>query len=402
MALYASRPSAYGFLMNEAVPGWLPALSADLALAGDLGITWLDAEGRRQLHHGAESVLAGGGRDQRWVQRGHERLERSIPLALGPARHQRLSRAEAHTALFFDPARPEHVSLSLSAAMSPLTWAEAPATAAGLRGLFARCFVAEAQPRARLPGRLRALVNFGDVTREDLEEGIAGGHAMIDDTSWYSTHDDDPWEGVGDLGALQLTVRLRDARREHPARIPSVSYRTLFTRSVVTIEQHPFGLWVVDIRYAPSPDAAAVRWVNEMFHARFPEDVPVDLVGSDILHGGLTFLGEVEEAEAHREIEDFMLIARMALAPGEPETAASVRGHVERFAGDDRVLRLLAEAALRYRDRGTALAIAATVPGSDLAEAILAQLSFEAREPDGGEGEADEDEAYEDEEEDDA
>jgi hypothetical protein len=141
-----------------------------------------------------------------------------------------------------------------------------------------------------------------------------------------------------------------------------------------------------------------------MFHARFPEDVPVDLVGSGILQGGHTFLAAIEEAEARGEIEDLVLIARMALAPGEPETAAFLRGYIERFAGDERVLRLLAEAARRYGDPSTALAIAATVPGSDLAEAILAQLSFAEHDPDEGEegGEHDEDGCGDEDDEEDA
>src|SRR4051812_41965240 len=131
-SLYARVRRSYARPMNEALPGWLSALREDAGLAGDLGVRWLDAEARRALHAGATGVLETQG-DENWNKRGLERIERCVPLALGPERSKRLSKVGCSTALFFDPMRPEHVSLSLAASMSPLTWAEAPATVEGVR-----------------------------------------------------------------------------------------------------------------------------------------------------------------------------------------------------------------------------------------------------------------------------
>ena len=121
-------------------------------------------------------------------------------------------------------------------------------------------------------------------------------------------------------------------------RFPSVSVRTLFSRSVLTIEQHPFGLWVVELRYAPAPDAAAVRWVNEIFRSHFPEDLPVDLIGSNVLQGGHTAAIELDDQEARGEIDRFVIAARLALAPCEPGTTQRLRSYVERFADDGEML----------------------------------------------------------------
>jgi hypothetical protein len=373
--------------MHEALPGWLGALREDSGLAGDLGIQWLDEEARQRLYLGALSVLRTPGGDENWNRRGLERLERCVPLALGPERSKRLSRAESSTALFFDPARPGEVSLSLAASMSPMAWAAAPATSEGIRALFGRYF-AEAGPVSRLSGKVRSLVNFGDADRERIEAAVAEGHPMIDDASWYSACDDDPWLGHEDLRPILLTSILRDAKRERRDRIPSVAFRTLFTRSMIKIEKHGFGLWVVEVRYAPAPDAAAVRWVNEVFSARFPEDVPVDVVGSNVMQGGHTFASDLDEEEARGEIEDFTMAARLALAPGEPDTTVRLRAFVERFADRPEKLLLLTNLADAYRDRGAVFEIAARAAGTDLAEMIFTQLGpVEAS----GEGEGDDD-----------
>jgi hypothetical protein len=361
--------------MHDALPDWLSALREDRALADALGIQWLDDEARRHLHASATQALethAGG--DAGWNERGLARLARCTPIALGPERKKRVMQATASTALFFDPERPAHVGLSMAASMSPLVWAEAPATADGLRALWARYFVDEAMAVAALPRRFRSVVNFGDLDRAGLEDGLGSGQPMLDDAVWYSAHADDPWAGMADVWGITLMAHLRDVRREHPGRLPSMSFRTLFSRSVVKVEQHPFGLWVVEIRYAPSPDAAGVRWVNEVFHAHFPEDVPADVIGSTMMQGGHTFAHDLDEAEADGTLENFGIAVRLALSPGEPTATAHLRGWIARFADDPVRLEFLTNAASRYRDDGALLAIATQTAGSPLADNILEHL----------------------------
>jgi hypothetical protein len=359
--------------MNRALPTFLDALQKDESLAAELGIRWLDEEERGLLHRSALGVLRGAAVDERWRARGLERLERSLPLALGPERHKRVLKASSSTALFHDPERPGHVLLSLAASMSPLTWAEAPATPEGLRALFARYFV-EAGPVVALPRVFRSVANFGDADRGVLEEALTRGHPMIDDAVWYCAHVEDPWLGVEDRGGLSLTIQMREVQRDHGGRFPSVSARTLFSRSALTLEQHPFGLWVVELRYAPAPDAAAVRWVNEIFRSHFPEDLPVDLIGSNVLQGGHTAAIELDEQEARGEIDRFLIAARLALAPCEPGTTRRLRGYVERFADDGETLGFLATVASSYDDQEILGEIALRAAGSEMAESILGHL----------------------------
>src|SRR5689334_19990592 len=126
--------------LNDALRGWLGALREDASLSGELGIRWLDEDERRQMYAGAWGVLEGMGGDAGWNERGLARIRRCVPLALGPERKKRVMQSATSTALFFDPDRPERVSLSMAASMSPLVWAEAPATVEGVRALFERYF----------------------------------------------------------------------------------------------------------------------------------------------------------------------------------------------------------------------------------------------------------------------
>ena len=361
--------------MNDALPAWLGALREDASLSGELGIRWLEPDVRAALHASVTSSLEGMSGDERWKQRGLERFARSVPLGLGPERNKRVMRHACSTALFFDPERPSHVCLSLAASMSPLTWAEAPATPEGLRELFARYFVTDPVKVAALPRRVRTLVNFGQIEREQLEEALtSAGYPMLDDAVWYSAHAEDPWLGLGELWGLSLMAHMRDVRREDDRRYRSFSVRTLFSRSVVKIEQHPFGLWVMEIRYAPVDDGAGVRWVNEIFGSRFPEDVPADVIGSTILQGGHTHAGEIEEQEARGDIDKFGIVARLALAPGEPATTTWLRSMIEHFSDDEGMLGFIADAGARYEDFEALFEVAARTAGTELSEGLLARM----------------------------
>lgn len=378
--------------MNDALPRWLDALRGDEDLARELEIQWLEPDQRAALHAGATSVLEGMNGDERWLERGRARLARSVPVALGPSRTKRVMRHESSTALFFDPERPSQVSLSLAASMSPLTWVDLEATPAALREAFARCFVTTPAKVSALPKRVRTVVDFGQATREQIEEAITGpGFPMIDDAVWYSAHHEDPWLGVGETWGLALMAHLRDARREDHQRYPSFSVRTLFSRSVVTLEQHPFGVAVMEIRYAPAPDSAGVRWVNEIFGSRFPEDLPADLIGTTILQGGHTHAEELDERAARGDFERFDVVARLALAPGEPPSTAQLRAWLERSAGDEEMCTFLANASTRYEDFEIFLEVAARAAGTPIAEEILAKMKPAEPAPPPEEGDEDED-----------
>src|SRR5262245_56755902 len=104
--------------MKAALPPWVGTLREDGDLSSELGIRWLDEDERGQLHAAATAALEEMGGDAGWNERGLARFTRCVPLALGPERKKRILQSETSTALFFDPDRPAHVSLSMAASMS--------------------------------------------------------------------------------------------------------------------------------------------------------------------------------------------------------------------------------------------------------------------------------------------
>jgi hypothetical protein len=90
---------------------------------------------------------------------------------------------------------------------------------------------------------------------------------------------------------------------------------TLWSRSVVRIERHPFGLWVFEVRYAPvQGDRTAVARLSDA--SGFPADLPVDVVPT-LLRGPLTVPDEVDH-QLRTVPAPFWLAAACALALGGP------------------------------------------------------------------------------------
>jgi hypothetical protein len=363
--------------MSSSTPPWLSDLSGDETLGARLGLQWLDDERRTTLRAQALELVRGCCPEGEWLEQNLARLTRSTPIASGPERRKRLRPEVSSTALFFDPELPSRLLLSLSASMSPLTWASAPATREGLEELFARYLSAESSPVQRLPMTYRCVMEFGEVDREQLE-GVLERSPYLDDAGWCSGSTDDPWERWGgDVhNVLQLTVQVQDARKEAPGRFPSVSHRALFSGSVLKVEQHPFGLWVVEVRYAPAQDGPAVEAVRSAFDAHLPLDLPVDVLESRLFYGGHFCLAHARELEALADgFDAYVVAARLAVESSEPRTALWLRSIAERFSGDTEALGVIADAAARYGHMSVVGAISLLCPeGSDLSEAILRRM----------------------------
>lgn len=368
-------------MTGRELPPWWDLVREGGEQAEALGLRWLDSAEREHIHEGARSLLDDPGLAPVWRQRGLERLERSLPLALGPECVKRFNREVASTALFFDPAEPERVQLSLMASMSPLVWASAPATPDGLRELLDRYGVAGSPPVASFPRTLRVLREIdASVTLDQLERMLCDGASLLDDAVWSNSWNEDPWRDVpASENMLFLSARMREARAEIRDRVPSLGFRSQFTRSVLKVEQHPYGLWVLELRYAPCPDAAGVRWVNEIFGTHLPEDLPADLVGSGLVQGGVTTLADLDEQAARGLLEPFDVAARLALAAGDPATTARLQSWIAEKAGDAAFLGFVANAASSYGDLAAMVDVALTTSDEKLAGDIVANLT--PREP---------------------
>lgn len=260
---------------------WQTVIQADKEIAKELQLEWLDQSEGEALRSSWLEIWNQVPYDEVYHSRCRERLMRSMPVARGLQRSRFLSGRRAELTLIVDPAEPAVPWISLSNAIPPLLWARGGATPEALRSALASYLVDQPNSRVDLTKVIRFASPLDINDPQTIRDSIEHLELWMDDNVWHSSFDDDPWMGVdGNLSMLEQTQALRDVTLEHPGRFPSMSYRTLWSRSIVTIEQHPRGVWVFELRYSPAGDRLAIERSNELTLQRLPNDLPVDLAAS--------------------------------------------------------------------------------------------------------------------------
>jgi len=155
-------------------------------------------------------------------------------------------------------------------------------------------------------------------------------------------------------------VLLDDCRKQIPTRYEARSWRTLWSRSVLRIEHHPFDAFVFELRYEPSRHPEVVRELETYFPFELAEDVPVDLVAS-LLRGPTVTRAFLANALAREGTIPYLALAACALAPGEPATAELLRTMLVGEHGS-----LAVELAGAYGFRGLMLEALATTDDEGL------------------------------------
>jgi hypothetical protein len=213
-------------------------------------------------------------------------LARSVPLFAGPTRLRTLRKGPAELTLVYDPEAPDALWASLGALMPALAWFDVGTTAAAVRGGLAPYLAPGATRVPALPRALRMMLTDELDDTTIIEQAIERLEPWMDDATWRSAHDDDPWEGAGrDLGMLELHAMVREAGEEGAGRFPAMSARTLWSRSVLKIESHPFKTTVFELRYAPATRGYGATRMRETLGPWLPADLPADLAAS-LLRGG--------------------------------------------------------------------------------------------------------------------
>jgi hypothetical protein len=276
-------------------------------------------------------------------------------------------------ALAYDPEEPEALWLCLSPAMPSWLWARVGRSPDALRAAI-HPYLAEAGPSVALP-RVVRIVKPIDVKNFDrLEGSVKSCELWVDDAAWGSAFDDDPWLAVAPgQGMVQLTAILRETEEQHAGRFPSRAWRTLWSRSILRMEQHPFDLWVFELRYAPASAKGVIARLNERFNERLPLDLPVDLAAS-LLRGGNILPEMLDDARAQGKEGLIELAMACALAPGEPRSAELLRGWIDRARSDERTAEALADIALAYRHEGIFGELCCSLEPGELRERLVGAL----------------------------
>ncbi len=315
---------------------WVAELRNDASLQ-DLGLAWLDAEGQQRTRDLWRSTWNQIPYDDAFHERGAKRIERAVPLAEGQVRRRRLQKTESKMVVVFDPDEPHVLWLSLSHAMPPAAWAVGGSSAAELRRSIGY-YTPEADPTALELPRAERLVKPIDLESFDpIKNSIEALELWIDDATWGSAFFDDPWTDVDrDAGMMVLSIYLRKTGAQSPGCRPSLGYRTLWSRSLMTIEQHPFGHYVFDLKYRPANDKLAIEMLaGSEEGARLPPDLSVDLAAS--LMRGSSLTRESLRINQARDWGPGEIAALCAVDPGEATTIANVRQAIDAWSDDPKL-----------------------------------------------------------------
>lgn len=372
------------------IPAWAEALRDDPTTLEELGLRVLDEEQREATRALWSSTWNQIEYDEGFHARAAARLERCVPLFVGPSRRRRLSKTESELVVVHDPQDGEVLRLSLSHAICSLAWADAGSSLEALRAALARYTVSDELAVLAFPKTERVVKQLELRDIGPIERSIDAQELWIDDARWGSAYLDDPWSGVSpDLGMLQLSTLVERVKDQHPGRRHSLSFRTLWSRSIFTIEQHPLGFWAFELRYVPAGDGRAIRELCGADPvASLPRDLPVDLAASLMRGGSAT--RETVRANDERGRDPMMLAVRCAMEPGEATTIAAMRESVRAWADDPDRGDALAQIADGFGHEATLFELAAITSDSACAEDIKALLRPAAIEPVSDEGDDEE------------
>jgi hypothetical protein len=324
-------------------PSWLAALRSDPGLIERLGLRFFEDDKVGPIRDLARQAWAGK-LDEEIDAAGHARIDRSAPVGVALTRHRRVSGDEQSVVLWVDP-EGDQLFAGFTLMFPPPIWLPLGTTAASILAALAPYGVAEPAPVARLPRVERWLKEVEPEHRKTIEGVIARFEPWIDDASWANGHADDPWTGYRVAAdALGKAAQLREAAREQQHRIPSTSYRTLWSRSALTIEYHPFHCVFMG-RYAPAAISAPRAALDAVAGATVASEVPLDLVGSLLRAGNIT-VAELERLSA--EWQPALTIARCALEPGEPSAGAELRARLDQLGDDPETRELFVKLARHY------------------------------------------------------
>lgn len=307
-------------------PEWLPRLAADPASA-ELGLVWLS---REQGSERAQSIADTYADETSQViplpapmlAAARKMLAGKEVVAIGPKMPMRVSEEKIESLLIIDRSRPDELLIALSRDYAPFLWIPAGTTTQSIRAALSVYFPGEDPPRARLHRIARYFIG----NERMLEANIHGieNHYVASpfaaELSWGSASLEDPWPAriASDDHSRSFIDDVLQSAKQDDDSIYATSFRLQHSRSILTIEDHA-GLFVIEIRYTPSPNRDVVVGVNRRFELAFPSDMPVDGVAA-LLGLSLQTEAMLRETLADHELaadHELVLHALAALKSGD-------------------------------------------------------------------------------------
>lgn len=307
---------------------WETELRAVVESEPSLGASWLAEDRRAMVTMGLEQAFEAFPFGEGVQEPGLERIRRSIPVAVGTSRSPRLVDQPQPIVFMFDPEAPSKVFAALGGNLPPMLWPSAEATREGML----RDLAPYLDPPFRSAHRFSKIVRLGRGSLEELGfqsidelvDVIAATEWWFDSRArWRSKELDDPWPADPTTASmLDLRVIEERAGADKPGARQSIAMRTLWSRSILIVEETRYGGVVFEMRYEPAPFVAALPAAGGG-ELSIPRDLPADLIASVVRSGTMT--------EAHLDermtagFDAHTAISLVEMRTGEPATFEALR-----------------------------------------------------------------------------
>jgi hypothetical protein len=277
-------------------PDWWDALTSDPNVLA-LGIEWKRPEDWTPPED--DSIFGAGTMDVVSLTERHEAISGGkLLVGTGPTVTRRVIPIDADVHWYLDPGKPDALWSALGYAYPAWLWVPVEPTAEALAEVLSSSHPTPALERTELTETSRGFLGFMhqvmvpnvysgdmvDLNGLDLDRYMTMVH-YVDAGFWGSHWQDDPMsDAPGEAGPIGMLAFKNDylTGAQRIGRVPSMTWRTLHSRSYVSFEVHQRDVVCAAVRYRPSPAShqKVVAQINEELNGDFPVDMPLDAIGA--------------------------------------------------------------------------------------------------------------------------
>lgn len=266
--------------MSESLPAWLCGLRTQSVA----GVRWLTGEEQEEysekLINTAERVYEFVPLQEQDRQTAVDTLQRAVPVGIGPTRTNGMGMSWTANVLFH-PDSPNHLFLQLFHEYPYLLWVPLGDSVTDIANGISAYFQEITRPDPALFQKTYRV--FLCQANEEISQLSQLAHyfrenLFCDEAQWGNSQLTDPFIGRNP-NYQELTDTRAAFTQNDPAYIPTISFRTRHTDSIIKIEDHRT-IFMAEIQYNPVKPSPLIAHYNDHYETHFAEDIPVDVVAT--------------------------------------------------------------------------------------------------------------------------
>lgn len=350
----------------DTLPAWFQALRADPRLQ-EASVAWLGARERDEETSQLREQFNGGfyPMGSLWsdalFEASREAVTHATVVGVGPSIHER-SLIDRQVFFVIDDRRPDQLVMALTREGPAALWIPCGSSADSVLAKLSEIWPTRSDTRATFPKTVRLFGGYlaSLAVPSPYSGGLeqAGPHELARHWTmspwmlhehWGSRQLDDPWPAripPQPAFAVKTVAFQREVQLQEDGGVCSWTRRTTFSRSYVTFELHRCELYVIEVRYQPSTNGAAIEALNQRFGATFPTDLPLDVVGALIGFGHQTVEPLRDAMATAPSVAPYLVVLAALLCHDLVALRALLREHLR--SSDPAVVATCANLAITY------------------------------------------------------